>query len=330
MFSTLLNDNPYAGSTSERLLADAAAAPVDPGQPPTYSNLGVALLGTALVRASGMPDYPSLVERRITGPLGMTGTSLAGAPGDVPEGAIGGFAANGLAAPRWTGTGYLPAGTSTFTTVSDLAGWAQAQLSGRAPGREALEPTADLEEGTRIGWAWMTTTTRDGRATTWHNGETAGFRTMLAIDAEGGRAVVVMGNTSAEVATIALALLHGTPRAAPGPQPLAILLGALPVALAALFGLTAVRRAFREEAILPVITGLLTAVFGLMLLWTSGPWTAVGGWLWGLALAPVLAGSAILAARAGAAPLLPRRRAWLAWVELVVGLALVVLGFALW
>lgn len=131
--SAMLNENPYATSTTERLIADAAAAPVTPDQPPTYSNLGVSLLGTALVRAAELPDYPNLVADRITGPLGMTGTVIAGTDAEVPTTAIHGFTANGLRTPRWTGTGYLPMGSSTYTTIADLASWAQAQLNGRRP-----------------------------------------------------------------------------------------------------------------------------------------------------------------------------------------------------
>lgn len=61
-----------------------------------------------------------------------------------------------------------------------------------------------------------------------------------------------------------------------------------------------------------MIGTLLTGVFGLLLLWNSGPWSAVGGWLWGIALAPMLAAVAIVGARARTWAFLPERRAWLA------------------
>ncbi len=131
----VLNENPYATSSTETLIADAAVAPVTTNQRYAYSNFGVALLGTALVRAAGARDYPSLVVERITRPLRMDRTTIAAGDGDIPATAVRGFAANGLGQRRWTGTGYLPAGSSTFTTVTDLARYAQAQLSGKAPGR---------------------------------------------------------------------------------------------------------------------------------------------------------------------------------------------------
>lgn len=329
VISAMLNENPYASSTTERLIADAATAPVAK-QPPTYSNLGVALLGTALVRAAGAPDYQTLVAQRITGPLGMAHTTLAATDADVPQDAVAGFVANGLRAPRWMGTGYLPMGSSTFTTINDLAVWAQAQLTGRAPGMAALEPTADLEGGTRIGWAWLTTPGPDKRTDTWHNGGTAGFRSILILDRAAGKAVVVMGNSSTDLDALGASLLHGTPLPS-AEQPLAVrALAAVPVVLVLLLGIVALRRAVREQALVPAIAALLAAVFGLLLLWTSGPWMAVGGWLWGFALSPVLAAGVILAMRSRSLRFLPERRAWLAWINLVISAALVVLGVALW
>lgn len=330
VFSAMLNENAYATSTTERVIADAATAPVTPEQPPTYSNLGVSLLGTALVRAAGLPDYPTLVADRITGPLGMTGTTLAGDYPELPEGAVPGFTANGLCTPRWVGTGYLPMGSSTFTTLDDLAIWAQAQLTDRAPGVDALQPTADFDDRTRIGWTWFVTPGPEGTTDTWHNGGTAGFRSMLILDRANDRAVVMMGNSDVDLDPIAASLMHNTPPPTAERPVIAQVLAALPVVLALLFGITALRRALQGIALLPAIGALLTGVFGLLLLWSSGPWAAVGGWLWGIALAPVLAAAAILAARARTLSFLPERRVWLAWLELVIGAALVGLGIALW
>lgn len=324
----VLNDNPYGSMDVERLIADAAAAPVNPEQPPTYSNLAVALLGEALVRATGAPDYRSLLAQRITGPLGMAATTLAATDAEVPPTAAPGYAANGLPAARWTGAGYLPAGSSTYTTVTDLARWAQAQLTGRAPGAQALEPTADLGGGARIGWAWITVAPPGGPATTLHNGGTAGFRTMLALDREAGRAVVLMGNTATDVDAFALALLRGAPAEPAAPMVEVIAWSAAPVVLALLFGLIALRRAVRRPAILPVVNSLVCSAAGLLVAWAWGPWMMVGGWLWGLALGPALAAVVLLSLRARRLTWLPERRAWLAWVGLVVALALLALGIA--
>ncbi len=330
LLAATLNENPYATTSTERLIADAAVAPVAADQPPTYSNFGFALLGTALVRAAGAADYPGLVAQRITGPLGMTATTIAGTDAEVPTGAVRGYTANGLATPRWTGTGYLPAGSSTFTTVTDLARWAQAQLTGRAPGAKALEPTADFADGSRIGWAWITTGGPGDAVTTWHNGGTAGFRTIVAIDRDAARAVLMMGNTATDLDAYAVALLRGTEVAPPTPSTAILVSTGVTVLLALLCSLAALRGAIRDTSRLPAVSALLVAVFGVLLAWTSGPWMVVGGWLWGLVLGPALAAAVLLGRRWRTLPLLPERRRWLAWVNLAVGVGLVALAVALW
>lgn len=151
--SLLLNENPYASTSTEQLIADAAVAPVDPDQGTVYSNFAVALLGTALVEAAGVDDYATLLRERLTEPLGMDHTVVAATADQVPEDAVPGYLLNGTRAPRWWGEGYLPAGSATFTTASDLAICAQANLDGTAPGAAALQPTAPMGTDAEIGWA---------------------------------------------------------------------------------------------------------------------------------------------------------------------------------
>ncbi|MEJ8278375.1 serine hydrolase domain-containing protein [Pseudonocardia spirodelae] len=322
---TLLRGDPYATTTTARLLDDAREVAVDPGQGSVYSNFGVALLGTALVRATGAPDLPALVRDRVTGPLAMTATTFAPTAADVPDQALTGYREDGRPAVRWSGEGYLPAGTSTFSTIGDTARWAQAQLTGAAPGTAALDPAVPDGPDRSIGWIWITdrTTGPDGavRTHTWHNGGTAGFSSMLAIDRAQQRAVVVLGTTAVGVERVATALLHGTgvPDGGAGVGAWAVL------GIAALFSLLALHRAVRSAALLPMADGLLTALFGLVLLWNRGPWASVGGWAWGLAAAPVAAALVVALLRARGLPLRPAGRGpVVAWSGPVVTGALVV------
>lgn len=326
--ATMFSGNPYAASSTEVLLADAAKAPVNPDQPATYSNLGVSLLGTALVRAAGVADFATLLSQRITGPLNMTATTIAGSEAQVPVGAAPGFSASGLPQSRWTGTGYLPSGTSTFTTAADLARYAQAQLTGQAPGVGALKPTAQLGSSNTIGWLWITSE-NDGRSFTWHNGGTAGFRTTLALDLAAGRAVLLMGNAATDLDAAAFALLRGT--IAPAAETSGLQLGtwAFLVVLTLAFGLIALASAIRSQAALPIINNLLTAVFGLTLLWVAGPWTLVGGWLLGLLAGPALAALVIGVPRFRSLPLLPAKHGWTAWIGFVLAAALASVGIAM-
>lgn len=328
----LLNENPYASTTTEQLIADAAIAPVDPDQGVLYSNFAVSLLGTALVEAAGADDYAALLEERLTGPLGMDDTVVAATADDVPADAVPGFLLNGTRAPRWWGEGYLPAGSSTFTTASDVAIWAQANLDGTAPGAAALEPTASMGPGADIGWGWITSPSFDGSGTqTWHNGGTGGFRTFLTLDLEAGTAFIALSNTVATVDDVAAAYATGTP--IPGPPAANAIVGWTAVALALIFGAIALIRALRAKSWLPSISDLAWAASGLLLLWTGGPWFTVGGWVWGLALAPSLAAVGVLilrTARGQRMPFLPARRAWFWWPVAVLGLVAAVGATFLW
>ncbi|QIK71918.1 beta-lactamase family protein [Propioniciclava coleopterorum] len=272
------NEGPYASTSTAQLLRDAAAAPVDTQQPPTYSNLGFSLLGTALARAAGAPDYATLLRDRVTGPLGMADTGLAATPADIPADAAPGFHVNGLPAPRWDGEGYLPSGTATFTTLADLARWAQSQL-GDGPGVAAQRPTAEMD-GSGIGWAWVTTDLpaadgRPARELLWHNGGTGGFRTMLALDRAAGRGVIVLGNTTQSVDALGVALLEDRP-APVRTDPILLGVSWFVVGVAALLSLSALAAARRFRSGVHVVGSLAAAAFGLLLAWHSGPWFAVG------------------------------------------------------
>jgi CubicO group peptidase (beta-lactamase class C family) len=95
-----------------------------PGTLPSYSNYGVALAGEAVSYLNGK-TYQTLVETRITGPLGMSRTSFrepyaqrAGLPapmpawlsGDVSEGYV------------WTGGGFSPRGFEYTTQIAPAGG----------------------------------------------------------------------------------------------------------------------------------------------------------------------------------------------------------------
>ncbi|HIT76767.1 MAG TPA: beta-lactamase family protein [Candidatus Avipropionibacterium avicola] len=336
--AVLTLENPYETTTTEQLIADATQASVNPEQPPTYSNFAISLLGTALARTSGHASWSALLAERITGPLGMSDTTPMLSADDLPDGATDPFVFNGTPAPRWYGEGYQPSGTSMATTIHDMALWAQAQLNGTAPGGDApLEPTAEMQ-GSRIGWAWLTTEiqTTDGEATlVWHNGSSAGHTAMLGIDPDTDRAVVVLGNTNTPVDTFATAVLHDGPVLG---QPMMVtVIGWLLAALAAALSGVTLWRAFRGRSVLSVVALLLISAAGLAYLWHSGPWNAVGGWLWGLAFAPALAAIPVLALRTAlapkgttAVPFRPTGSAQVPWLGVALGVLLIIGVTQLW
>ena len=80
------NANPYGASTAD-LLQAARGTDVTGRGTYRYSNLGVALLGHALARAAGAPDWAALVHERVLDPLGMMSTVIT--PDAVASCAVG-------------------------------------------------------------------------------------------------------------------------------------------------------------------------------------------------------------------------------------------------
>jgi hypothetical protein len=208
----------------------------------------------------------------------MTSTTFAATEDDIPAGALPGHHSNGWPAPHWYGPGFAPAGSSTWTTAEDMTRFASAVLAGKAPGMAALESKAQADNG-EIGYAWQTSDF-DGREITWHNGGTAGMRTMLALDRQRQQAVVILGNTDRAVDGVGLTLAvgNGPVTAVDFPIPdlptIAATLAGLWLAI--IFAVAAVRGQDR----LRVAAGLAAGAAGLLLLLAYGPWVWVPAWVW--------------------------------------------------
>ena len=162
---------------------------------PAYSNYGMSLLGVALARRTGYPDWASMVAERVLEPLGMDRTSTA--PGaELTAQVATGHRSRRRRAPAWRLTGFAPAG-GLLSDAGDVLRLARAQLH---PDDTALAAAIRMTQARRhvhgrsaqgLGWVW--TRTKEGWVM-WHNGGTAGFRTFLGVDLERDNAVVVLLN----------------------------------------------------------------------------------------------------------------------------------------
>lgn len=184
-----------------------------------YQNTGYQLVARVLERVSGEP-WPVLLQTRIWGPLGMDRTFAK--RGDIP-------ASLPRARPhdevrgvlREIDHSFLPdqpnAAGSVWSTVNDMARWAQCLLSGglnRAGERvlseaavqslfepqfmlseEEYYPTARLTQprwrSYALGWYQQDF---QGRKIDYHTGSLSGFVALLGLDRSQGRAVMVMAN----------------------------------------------------------------------------------------------------------------------------------------
>lgn len=248
-----------------------------------YSNLGASLLGFALARAAGEPSWESLVHHRILDPLGMTSTTFARTDAGIPASAAVGHRVNGRVVAPVTGGGYLPAGTTTFTTISDMTIYARALLAGNVPGMWAMVPRYDIGGEQWIGLIWNTETV-NGSDVRFHLGGVPGFSSAMVVDQNSDRSVIVLGGSEESVESIAFTLLDpSAPIGWPPESPAATWFGLLGLAfvIASIFVWARARRP------LPLIAAGLAAQGGMLLLLRRGPWHLVPPWTWGLAVALV-------------------------------------------
>ncbi len=182
--------NPYAGQGPREVISGSASTSASGQGEFTYSNLGMSLLGQALVQRMGT-TYPKLVRQRVLAPADMPHTQILTPGEQLPEGRAHGQQVSGQPAAAWRGWGYAPAGVGVYSTAGDMARYVEAVMRGQAPGSGATKPRFDAGDD-RIGLAWLTSRV-DGHTITWHNGGTGGFRSFVGFDRENRRAVVVLG-----------------------------------------------------------------------------------------------------------------------------------------
>jgi len=211
-FAPAVPTDPYADYDARRLYDFLASyqLPRAPGDSAEYSNLGVGLLGHALARRAGAASWGALVERRVTGPLGMRETWV-----DVPPAARARVAAGHDPAmdtvPAWHLDALAGAG-ALRSTAADMLTYLAAQLDTvRGPLARAAalahQPQASMGTGARIGLGWIATGPPD-RPILMHNGGTGGFRTYAAFDPARQVAVVVLSNASVSPDDIGMHLLN--------------------------------------------------------------------------------------------------------------------------
>ncbi|HEX5325397.1 MAG TPA: D-alanyl-D-alanine-carboxypeptidase/endopeptidase AmpH [Acetobacteraceae bacterium] len=120
---------PFAWPTAADRLAWLGKAKLAwaPGTVAAYSNIGFDLLGDALEGAAGV-SYATLLRQRITGPLGMSDTTLAPDAGQCARLMLG----TGLgapAAPVCTDTAATQASGGLYSTGNDMVVWLRHQMN---------------------------------------------------------------------------------------------------------------------------------------------------------------------------------------------------------
>jgi serine-type D-Ala-D-Ala carboxypeptidase/endopeptidase len=190
--------NPYADYSVDKLYEFLSSVQLtrDIGAQYEYSNLGGGLLGHVLARRAGM-DYEALVRFRITGPLGMTSTSITLSP-ELKARLAPGHTQMLQPAANWDIPTLAGAG-ALRSTANDLLTFLAATLGySKSPLASAMaamtvprRPTG--MPGLEIALAWHIFTA-NGKEIIWHNGGTGGYRTFIGYDPKARTGVVVLSN----------------------------------------------------------------------------------------------------------------------------------------
>jgi CubicO group peptidase (beta-lactamase class C family) len=143
--------------------------------------------------------YDALVHARITGPLGMTSTTIVLSPEQRGRLAVGHNAqlasVSNWDLPTLAGAGALRSSTNDMLTFLEAnLGLMKSPLTpAMASMLTARRPTGTPGLDIALGWHIIN---RNGRDFVWHNGGTGGYRSFVGYNASTGIAVVVLSNTS--------------------------------------------------------------------------------------------------------------------------------------
>lgn len=226
----MFSANPYADFSSAQLYAFLKSFELesDPGATFAYSNLGYGLLGHALATRAGV-DYETLIETRITRPLGMHSTKTRLDAGEMSRMAMPHDRTRKPIAP-WDFDVLAGAG-ALRSSVDDLLRFLEAHLDPdstplASPIRAAMTPRRETgRPGDRIGLGWMVRTSPKTRRTLiWHNGGTGGSRSFIGLLPEQRIGIAVLANSDAQVDSLASEILRAiapesTNQEPMGPQP---------------------------------------------------------------------------------------------------------------
>lgn len=190
-------------ATLSRMIPNIRYA-AEPGSVYNYSNVGYALLGSALAKAAGV-SYTRYVSEQILKPLRMDDTVFELTPELRARLAIGhqfqgGVDDTTLPAHELEGRGYRVPNGGLFSTLDDLARWTRFQMGDagqtvfdpkelRAAQQRLITTRPNLDEGYGVGTQFK----KFGETVVWgHNGGTPGYRSDFLFDPRARIGIVML------------------------------------------------------------------------------------------------------------------------------------------
>lgn len=206
--------NPYAAFDSKALYEALAVTKLEReiGTRQEYSNFGFMLLSDLLGRAGGK-RYDELLAERVLKPLGMANTSAA-STSEVARRVIQGHAPGYAPVRAWDFDPALAGVGGVRSTLVDLMRFAEAAAGRRTQGMQqvfatSFTPLLNDPQGTSTLFAWGMRKRNVGRLA-FHNGQTAGMRSMMVVNPDNGTAAVVLTDSTANLDDLAFHLVDTT------------------------------------------------------------------------------------------------------------------------
>jgi CubicO group peptidase (beta-lactamase class C family) len=188
-------DNPYKDYDEHRLREYMSKEMTLRGQQDStfqYSNIGAGILGYTLEQIEGK-SYEEMLQQRIFRPLGMqhsiTHRQL------VKDILVQGLNKRGNTTSNWD-LGAIPGAGGILSTAEDLAEYVRANLN---TDNNALNlqkrNTYSVNESRDMALGWFIRK-QDNKQLHWHSGGTGGYRSIMVLDVNARRGVVVLSNIS--------------------------------------------------------------------------------------------------------------------------------------
>jgi CubicO group peptidase (beta-lactamase class C family) len=208
-------DEPFKYLTEAELKKALPETPIqwEIGARCEYSNLGVGLLGHALVHASKAESYEALVTARVLKALGMGDTTIT-LNDSQKKRLIPGHSASGKRMPNWDFPCLAGCG-AIRSTVGDMLKFVKANVNPTGPMAAAIQMAHQnwrdvrpkLEEA-GLCWVRYMTGKKDPPVTIWHNGQTGGYHSFVGFVPGRGGVVVLCNVATFDVDKVGAAVLN--------------------------------------------------------------------------------------------------------------------------
>ena len=188
-------DNPYKDYDEKKLrdyMSNQMELTNDSENPWQYSNIGAGILGYTLTQIEGK-SYEEMLQQRIFDPLDMQYSTTRRE--EVKDRLVPGLNKRGKPTSNWD-LGAIPGAGAIISTAWDLVKFAQANFDSSNKAlklQQQKKVTVNTDRDMALGWFIRK---KDTQKFYWHSGGTGGYRSMLVLQPDIKKGVVILSNIS--------------------------------------------------------------------------------------------------------------------------------------